>query len=74
MEAMEIVGNGTAESSTAFLQLLRENHPGPMGAIWDNGPAHLGETLSRYLTTSDLHPQLVALPAHSPDFNADEAI
>ena len=29
VEAMEIAGNSTAETSTAFLQQLRENHPGP---------------------------------------------
>ena len=39
---MEIAGNSTAETSTAFLQQLRENHPGPLVVIWDNGPAHRG--------------------------------
>jgi len=74
VEAMEIAGNSNAESSTAFLQQLRENHPGPLVVIWDNGPAHRGEEIRSYLATPDLHLRLVALPAYSPDFNADEAI
>ena len=40
VEAMEIAGNSNAETSTAFLQQLRKNHPGPLVVIWDNGPAH----------------------------------
>ena len=40
VEAMEIAGNSNAETSTAFLQQLRENYPGPLVVIWDNGPAH----------------------------------
>ena len=71
---MEIARNSTAETSTAFLQQLRGSHPGPMVVIWDNGPAHRGEAIRNYLTTPDLHLGLVALPAYSPDFNADEAI
>ena len=71
---MEIAGNSNAETSTAFLQQLRENHPGPLVVIWDNGPAHRGETIRSYLATPDLHLRLVALPAYSPDFNADEAV
>lgn len=74
VEAMEISGNSTAETSTAFLQQLRENHPGPLVVIWDNGPAHRGAAIRNYLTTPDLQLGLVALPAYSPDFNADEAI
>ena len=71
VEAMEIAGNSNAETSTAFLQQLRENHPGPLVVIWDNGPAHRGEAIRSYLATPDLHLRLVALPAYSPDFNAD---
>ena len=71
---MEIAGNSNAETSTAFLQQLRENHPGPLVVIWDNGPAHRGEAIRSYLATPDLHLRLVALPAYSPDFNADEAV
>ena len=74
VEAMEIAGNSTAETSTAFLQQLRENHPGPLVVIWDNGPAYRGEAIRSYLATPDLHLRLVALPAYSPDFNADEAV
>ena len=71
---MEIAGNSNAETSTAFLQQLRANHPGPLVVIWDNGPAHRGAAIRSYLTTPDLHLRLVALPAYSPDFNADEAV
>ena len=67
-------GNSNAETSTAFLQQLRKNHPGPLVVIWDNGPAHRGEAIRSYLTTPDLQLRLVALPAYSPDFNADEAV
>ena len=74
VDAMEIAGNSNAETSTAFLQQLRENHPGPLVVIWDNGPAHRGEAIRSYLATPDLHLRLVALPAYSPDFNADEAV
>ena len=74
VEAMEIAGNSNTETSTAFLQQLRENHPGPLVVIWDNGPAHRGEAIRSYLATPDLHLRLVALPANSPDFNADEAV
>ena len=65
VEAMEIAGNSNAETSTAFLQQLRENHPGPLVVIWDNGPAHRGEAIRSYLATPDLHLRLVALPAYS---------
>ena len=74
VEAMEIAGNSNAETSTAFLQQLPENHPGPLVVIWDNGPAHRGEAIRSYLATPDLPLRLVALPAYSPDFNADEAV
>ena len=74
VEAMEIAGNSNAETSTAFLRQLRKNHPGPLVVIWDNGPAHRGEAIRSYLTTPDLQLMLVALPAYSPDFNADEAV
>ena len=66
--------NSNAETSTAFLRQLREKHPGPLVVIWDNGPAHRGEAIRSYLTTSDLQLRLVAFPAYSPDFNADEAV
>ena len=74
VEAMEIAGNSNALTSTAFLQQLPENHPGPLVVIWDNSPAHRGEAIRSYLATPDLPLRLVALPAYSPDFNADEAV
>ena len=74
VEAMEIAGNSNAETSTAFLQQLRANYPGPLVVIWDNGPAHRGAAIRSHLATPDLHLRLVALPAYSPDFNADEAV
>ena len=74
VEVMELDGNSTAETSAAFLQQLRANHPEPLIVIWDNGPAHGGEALREYLATPDLRLRLVRLPAYSPDFNADEAI
>jgi hypothetical protein len=45
-----------------------------MIVIWDNGPAHRGPAIRAYLATPELNLRLVALPAYSPDFNADEAI
>ena len=71
---MELAGNSTAETSTAFLRQLRGNHTQPLMVIWDNGPAHRGEAIRGYLATPDLNLQLVPLPAYSPDFNGDEAI
>ena len=67
---VELAGNSNAETSTAFLQQLRANHPGPLVVIWDNGPAHRGAAIRSYLTT----PLHLTLPAYSPDFNADEAV
>lgn len=74
VETMELEGNSTAETSTAFLRQLRANHPGPLIVIWDNAPAHGGDALRAYLTTPGLRLRLVRLPAYSPDYNADEAI
>jgi transposase len=74
VEAMELDGNSTAETSAAFLRQLRAAHPGPLIVIWDNGPAHGGDALRAYLATPDLRLRLVRLPGYSPDFNADEAI
>ena len=73
VEAMEIAGNSKAETSTAFLQQLRANHPGPLVVIWDNGPAHRGAAIRSYLTTPNLH--LGWWPYRpTADFNADEAV
>ena len=75
VEAMPIlVGNTNAGTSVAFLQQLREKHPGPLIVIWDNGPAHHGPEIREYLTTPHLQLRLVPLPGYSPDFNPDEAI
>jgi len=72
--AMPVEGNTTAETSVAFLQLLREKYSGLLIVIWDNGPAHRGEAMRTYLSTPHLKLRLVALPGYSPDFNPDEAI
>jgi transposase len=72
--AMPVEGNTNAETSVAFLKLLREQYSGALIVIWDNGPAHRGEAMRAFLTTPDLQLRLVALPPYSPDFNPDEAI
>ena len=74
VEAVEIAGNSTAETSTTFLRRLRKIDPGPLVVIWANGPTHRGEAIRSYLATPDFHLRLVALPAYSPDLNADEAV
>ncbi len=72
--SMAVEATCTAETSVAFLKQLRAQHEEPLIVIWDNAPAHRGEALRTYLSTPDLRLRLVALPAYSPDFNADEAI
>lgn len=74
VDVMPVEGNTSAETTVAFLKQLREHHAGSLIVIWDNGPAHRGEALRRYLSTPDLKLRLMALPPYSPDFNADEAI
>jgi putative transposase len=74
VEAMPVMGNCNAETSTAFLRQLRKKHPEPLIVIWDNGPAHRGKAMRTYLATPGLKLTLVPLPAYSPDFNGDEAI
>ena len=82
VEVMELEGNSNSATSTAFLQQLRGQHPEPLIVIWDNSPAHRGDTIRAYLTTPDLNLRLVnpvsstgqALPSYSPDFNADKAV
>lgn len=71
---MPLTGTSSAATSVAFLQQLRAAHAEPLIVIWDNGPAHRGEAVRAYLATPDLKLRLVALPAYSPDYNADEAI
>jgi transposase len=74
VEKMVVSGTCTAESSVAFLKQLRAKHTGPLIVIWDNSPAHRGPEMRAYLATPGLNLRLVALPAYSPDFNADEGI
>ena len=74
VEWMELKGNSNSGTSAAFLEQLRERHPGPLNVIWDNAPAHRVEALREYLRTPGLGLRLVNLPAYSPDFNGDEAI
>jgi transposase len=74
VESMLVTGNCNAETSAAFLRQLRAKHTEPLIVIWDNSSAHRGPEIREYLTTPDLKLRLVALPAYSPDFNADEAI
>jgi transposase len=70
----ELSGNSDAATSVEFLKKLHTAHPGPLIVIWDNGPAHRGQALRDYLRTPGLDLQLVALPAYSPDYNADELV
>ena len=74
VESMLVIDNCNAETSTAFLRQLRAKHAEPLIVIWDNSPAHRGPEIRDYLTTPNLRLRLVALPAYSPDLNADEAI
>jgi transposase len=74
VEVMEAPTSCTAQTSVAFLHQLRQKYPQPLIVIWDNGPAHRGEAMRTYLATPNLQLRLVALPAYSPDCNADEAI
>lgn len=74
IEAMAVEETCTAETTVAFLKQLRDHHSEPLIVIWDNGPAHRGEEIRTWLSTPDLRVRLVALPAYSPDFNADEPV
>ena len=73
-EAMAVPKNCNADTSVAFLKQMRAKHTEPLIVIWDNSSVHRGPEMRQYLTTPNLRLQLVALPAYSPDFNADEAI
>jgi len=68
---MTVTENCTAESSAALLQQLRAKYSGPLIATRDNGPAHRSPAMRAHLATPDLNLRLVALPANSPDVNAD---
>ena len=77
---MELEGNSNGESSVALLELLRERRGERLGVIWDNalarpfGKLRRGPAMRSYLETRVLILRLVNLPAHSPDFNVDEAV
>ena len=73
-EAMAVPKNCNADTSVSFLKEVRSKHTEPLIVIWDNSAVHRGPEMREYLKTPDLRLQLVALPAYSPDFNADEAI
>ena len=49
---MELEGNSNSGTSVAFLEQLKEKHPGPLKVIWDNAPAHRGEAMREYLRLS----------------------
>lgn len=74
VEYMAVTENCRAQTSVAFLQHLRAKYSQPLIIIWDNSPVHRGPEMREYLATPGLNLRLVALPAYSPDFNADEAI
>ncbi len=66
VEWMELEGNSNSGTSVAFLTQLKEKHPGPLRAIWDNAPAHRGEAVREYLRTPELELRLVNLPGYRP--------
>ena len=74
VEWMELEGNSNSKTSAAFLRHLRERRLGPLNVIWDNAPAHRGESVREYLRAPGLGLRLMNLPGYSPDFNADEAV
>ena len=59
VEWMELEGNSNSGTSVAFLEQLREKHPGPLQVIWDNAPTHRGEAVREYLRTPGLALRLV---------------
>ena len=74
VEWIEQEGNSKSETSATFLRQLWERHAGPLSVIWDNAPAHRGESVREFPQQPGLGLRLVNLPGYSPDFNADEAI
>ena len=54
VEWMELAGNSNSETSAVFLRQLRERHAGPLNVIWDNAPAHRGESVREYLRAPGL--------------------
>ena len=65
VEVMELEGDSNAATSTAFLRQLRDQYPEPMTVIWDNSPAHRGDTIRAYLTAPNLNLRLMNLPSYS---------
>ena len=59
VEWMDLEGNSNSRTSVAFLEQLRGRHSGRLNVIWDNAPAHRGETLREYLRTPELDLRLV---------------
>ncbi|HEX5503668.1 MAG TPA: transposase family protein, partial [Thermomicrobiales bacterium] len=74
VEQMAGDGNGTAETSAAFLRQLRAKHPEALRVIWDHGPAQRGEPIRPSLATAESRVRVVPLPGYRPDDHADEAI
>ena len=62
VEWMELEGNSNSATSVAFLKQLRERYGERLNVIWDNAPAHRGETMREYLRTPGLNLRLVNLP------------
>ena len=42
VDRMELDGNSNSLTSAAFLEQLRDRHPGPLGVIWDNARPTVG--------------------------------
>ena len=59
VEWMELEGNSNSETSAVFLRQLRERHAGPLNVIWDNAPAHRGESVREYLRALGLGLRLI---------------
>ena len=49
-----VTSNCNAETSTAFLRQLRDQHTEPLIVIWDNSPAHRGPEI-RVITSYSIH-------------------
>ena len=54
VERMELEGNSNAETSAAFRRQLMERPVEPLNVIWDNSPAHRGDTRRAHLATPEL--------------------
>ena len=54
VEWMEMEGNSNSETSAVFLRQLKERRLGPLNVIWDNAPAHRGESVRECLRAPGL--------------------